>query len=76
MNRPDIVGEPVKRGFMKGIAHFDIEVGNEEMVDSLTERLRMDGYNIASEPRKTGDGYYEAGVLDPEGNYIEISAKV
>lgn len=76
MNRPDIVNEPAKRGFMKGIAHFDIEVGNEEMVDSLTERLRTDGYNIVSEPRKTGDGYYEAGVLDPEGNYIEISAEV
>lgn len=76
MNRPDIVNEPAKRGFMKGIAHFDIEVGNEEMVDSLTERLRSDGYIIASEPRKTGDGYYEAGVLDPEGNYIEISAEV
>ena len=74
MNRPDITDEPAKRGFIKGIAHFDIEVGNKESVDQLTERLRSDGYTIASEPRLTGDGYYEAGILDPEGNYLEISA--
>lgn len=75
MHRPDILIEPSKRGFVKGIAHFDIEVGDEAMVDSLTERLRTDGYTIASEPRRTGDGYYEAGILDPEENYVEISAK-
>ncbi|MDO5570752.1 MAG: VOC family protein [Bacteroidales bacterium] len=76
MNRPDITDEPSKRGFIKGIAHFDIEVGDEKKVDELTEQLRLDGYVIASEPRKTGDGYYEAGILDPEGNYVEISASV
>ncbi len=74
MNRPEITDEPLKRGFTKGIAHFDIEVGDEETVDSLTQQLRADGYTIASEPRRTGDGYYEAAVLDPEGNYVEISA--
>ncbi len=76
MNRPDITETPLKRGFVKGIAHFDIEVGNEDKVDSLTEELRNAGYSIASEPRRTGDGYYEAGILDPEGNYVEISAVV
>lgn len=75
MHRPDITEEPARRGFSKGIAHFDIEVGDGQMVDSLTERLRHDGYIIASEPRRTGDGYYEAGILDPEGNYVEISAE-
>lgn len=74
MNRPDIADEPSKRGFTKGIAHFDIEVGDESAVDQLTERLRADGYTIASETRRTGDGYYEAGIVDPEGNYVEISA--
>jgi len=62
MYRPDILEEPTRRGFIKGIAHFDIEVGDEASVDQLTERLRKDGYTIASEPRKTGDGYYEAGL--------------
>lgn len=76
MNRPDISDEPIKRGFIKGLAHFDIEVGDESRVNEITEQLRSDGYTIASEPRKTGDGYYEAGILDPEGNYVEISAVV
>ena len=76
MSRPDIADEPTQRGFVKGIAHFDIEVGDENMVNSLVEQLRQGGYTIASEPRRTGDGYYEAGVLDPEGNFVEISAMV
>ncbi|WP_175622797.1 VOC family protein [Chryseobacterium schmidteae] len=73
MNRQDIVQEPDKRGFMKGIAHFAISVGSKEAVNDLTERLRADNYTIESEPRTTGDGYYESVVLDPEGNYVEIS---
>lgn len=73
MNMQDIVQEPDKRGFMKGIAHFAISVGSKEAVNHLTERLRADHYTIESEPRTTGDGYYESVVLDPEGNYVEIS---
>jgi lactoylglutathione lyase len=75
MNRKDIDDEPTKRGFMKGIAHFDIEVGDKKKVDSLYKELEQDGYTIASQPRVTGDGYYELAVLDPEGNYVEISAE-
>lgn len=74
MNRTDITSEPEKRGFMKGIAHFAISVGGKEAVNILTERLRANNYTIESEPRTTGDGYYESVVLDPEGNYLEISA--
>ena len=58
---------------LKGLAHFAISVGGKETVDALTERLRGDGYTIASEPRTTGDGYYESVVLDPEENYVEIT---
>lgn len=75
MHRPDIKEEPFNRGFSKGIAHFDIEVGNEEVVDIMAQKFKTDGYSIVSEPRRTGDGYYEFAVLDPEGNYLEISAK-
>ena len=74
MNRKDIIQEPGKRGFSKGIAHFAISVGGKETVNKLTDRLRADNYIIESEPRTTGDGYYESVVLDPEGNYVEISA--
>lgn len=74
MNMPGINDEPMRRGFSKGIAHFAISVGSKERVNSLTEKLRGDKYVIESEPRTTGDGYYESVVLDPEGNYVEISA--
>ena len=65
--------EPKRRGFMKGLAHFAISVGSKEAVNNLTERLRADEYSIESEPRTTGDGYYESVVLDPEGNWVEIT---
>jgi lactoylglutathione lyase len=74
MNKPDIAPNIGPRGFTKGIAHFTISVGGKEKVNTLTETLRSDGYKIFSEPRTTGDGYYESVVLDPEGNYLEISA--
>lgn len=73
MNRPDIKNEPDRRGFMKGIAHIAISVGGKDLVNSLTEQLRTDKYIIAGEPRTTGDGYFESVVLDPEGNYVEIT---
>jgi lactoylglutathione lyase len=74
MTRPDIAEAEKRRGFAKGIAHFAISVGGKEKVDELTERLRKDHFIIESEPRTTGDRYYESVVLDPEGNYLEISA--
>jgi lactoylglutathione lyase len=74
MNKPDIAPSIGPRGFTKGIAHFTISVGGKEKVNALTETLRRDGYIIFSEPGTTGDGYYESVVLDPEGNYLEVSA--
>jgi lactoylglutathione lyase len=56
-----------------GLIHFAISVGSREKVDSLTNELRKDGFEIVGEPRPTGDGYYESVVLDPEGNRIEIT---
>lgn len=56
-----------------GLAHFAISVGSKEKVNTLTEQLRHDGFQIIGEPRTTGDGYYESAVLDPEGNRIEIT---
>jgi lactoylglutathione lyase len=29
---------------------------------------------VVDGPRVTGDGYYEASVLDPEGNRVELMA--
>jgi lactoylglutathione lyase len=56
-----------------GLTHFALSVGGRDRVDALTEILRKDGFNIAGEPRITGDGYYESVVLDPEGNRIELT---
>ncbi len=56
-----------------GFIHFAISVGAKDEVDNLTERLRSAGYQVAGEPRTTGDGYYESVILDPEGNRIEIT---
>jgi lactoylglutathione lyase len=74
MTCPDIHAGSGKRGFGMGLAHFAISVGGKVKVNALTERLRQDNYTIFKEPRTTGDGYYESVVLDPEGNYVEISA--
>jgi lactoylglutathione lyase len=74
MHKPGIESVSGQRGFAKGIAHFAISVGGKEKVNELTELLRNDNYTIFSEPRTTGDGYYESVAFDPEGNYLEISA--
>jgi lactoylglutathione lyase len=49
-------------------------VGSREAVDDCAARLAEAGVPLVSPPRLTGDGYYEAVVLDPEGNVVEITA--
>lgn len=55
-----------------GLAHFAVAVGGTMAVDELTERLRRDGHPVVDGPRRTGDGYYESVVLDPDGNRVEL----
>lgn len=57
-----------------GFIHFAIKVGSKTEVNRITELLRKDGFKVLSEPRTTGDGYYESVVLDPDGNRVEIVA--
>lgn len=57
-----------------GLTHLAISVGSERLVDELTQRLRDDGISVVDGPRRTGDGYYESVVIDPDGNRIEICA--
>lgn len=74
MYRPDIEANQNFAGKeMYGYAHLAISVGSEEIVDLLTEKLHNDGYPVLDGPRRTGDGYYESVVTDPDGNRIEIT---
>jgi lactoylglutathione lyase len=55
-----------------GLTHLAMSVGSDHLVDTLTQRLRDDGIEVVDGPRRTGDGYYESVILDPDGNRIEI----
>jgi lactoylglutathione lyase len=57
-----------------GLTHLALAVGSEQRVDELTDRLRDAGHPVIDGPRRTGDGYYESVVLDPDGNRVEITA--
>lgn len=75
MQRPDITaraGDPERETL--GLAHFALSLGSEAAVDELTARLARDGHRVLSAPRRTGDGYYESVVLDPDCNRIELTA--
>jgi lactoylglutathione lyase len=56
-----------------GLTHLAFSVGSEAGVEALTGALAQAGYEVLDGPRRTGDGYYESLVLDPENNRIEIT---
>ena len=64
--------EDVNKQFT-GYIHIAISVGRVEKVNALADRFRKDGFEIIDGPRRTGDGYYEVVILDPEMNRIEIT---
>ena len=72
MNKPELMA-PQKDLNRTGYAHVAFSVGSKEKVDALTQTLKADGYEIISEPRMTGDGYYESCIIAIEGNQIEIT---
>jgi len=61
-------------GEQLGFAHVAIAVGNESEVDALAARFVAEGVAVLDGPRRTGDGYYECVVQDPEGNRVEVAA--
>lgn len=73
MSRADVVASD-RATPRAGYAHVALSVGSRDAVDAWARRLESLGITVASAPRQTGDGYYEAVVLDPEGNRIEIVA--
>lgn len=70
MQRPDVrKTEHPKFGY----AHIAVSLGSETAVDELTNTLRNEGIEIIDGPRRTGDGYYESVIRDPQGNAIELT---
>jgi lactoylglutathione lyase len=77
MRRPDVAASaPEEPGAAprSGFVHLAFVVGREADVDALSRRLAADGFRVIDGPRRTGDGYYESVVLDPEGNRVEVAA--
>ena len=62
MSKPEM--EDMEKALARtGYAHIALSV----------EQLRKEGYRIISNPRTTGDGYYESCMIDLEDNQIEIT---
>lgn len=72
MNKPQMKDDE-KSLNRTGFVHIAFSLGSKKAVDELTEKLKDDGYTIISEPRTTGDGYYESCIIGIEGNQIEIT---
>jgi lactoylglutathione lyase len=76
MHMPEVQPRPYgKSEKPTGLTHIAFEVDAKEEVDALTHRLQQEGYDIATLPRITGDGFYESAVFDPENNIIEITCQ-
>lgn len=71
MTRPALTAHALADSL--GYAHIALSVGSPAEVDTLTERLRRDGYEVLNGPRVTGDGYYESVVAAVDGLKIEIT---
>ena len=74
MQKPDIpISKDDSVRQFTGLVHIAFSLGSENRVNALTDKLRKDGFRVLDGPRRTGDGYYESCVLDPDGNRIEIT---
>ena len=56
-----------------GWDHIAISVCSEREVDELAQRCREIGI-LSSDPRWTGDGFYEAVIVTPDGSRVEITS--
>ena len=72
MNKPQL-DDAEKSINRTGYAHIAFSAGSKDAVDTLTQRLKADGFEVLSGPRTTGDGYYESCIIGIEDNQIEIT---
>jgi len=73
MSIPGLDDHAARETERTGWAHVAVALGSEAAVDALATRMEALGL-LASPPRRTGDGFYEAVIRDPEGNLVEITA--
>lgn len=73
INIPDNQNDTVQKQHL-GIIHLAFGVETMQEVDAKAEELRQAGFRILSEPRRTGDGYYEFETLDPDNNRLEVTS--
>lgn len=55
-----------------GLTHLAFAVETKEEVDALVQRAYAENRTVLMEPHMTGDLYYEACILDPDGNRVEV----
>ena len=67
------IGRSFQSDNIRGYDHIALAVGSEAKVNELVNRLRADGYSLIDGPRWTGDGYFEAVVLELNGLRVEIT---
>jgi lactoylglutathione lyase len=72
MTGPWLATPPADRPEQIGWSHIAIAVQSREAVDALAKRLDQAGL-LLSQPRTTGDGFYEATAKTPDGTLLEIT---
>jgi lactoylglutathione lyase len=73
MSIPGLEAHAAQAAERPGWAHVAVALGSEAAVDALAGRMEPLGL-LASPPRWTGDGFYEAVIRDPEGNLVEVTS--
>ncbi|PWV98211.1 lactoylglutathione lyase [Hoeflea marina] len=73
MQRSDIMPKSAGQAPGIGLSHIALSLGSVAAVDALAEKAAQAGI-LAAVPRRTGDGFYEAILFDPDLNQIEITA--
>lgn len=72
MHRPGFEPSPTP---VLNYGHIALALDSRVAVDDAVAELRRQGVPVESGPRVTGDGYYEAVVLDPEHNRVELTSR-
>ncbi len=75
MYHPDLAVIENNTKIFTGFAHIAFALKSKEDVNIILNKMKNENVKIISSPRITGDGYYEASIVDFDGNIIEIIAE-